>query len=162
MVRPPVGNIVSLESQSSNTSGYVRKTKTVTSPSNAKSMQLFCIKEGTNAAFSGYFDDVTVVSGSDQPPVSSSDKPLSPPPPPPPIPGGDILQNGNFEQGQTAWTNLGTDRTLLSNSSQCRGGSGSGSCLKITGSQYRHVDHVSFAVSMIHTVRGVGYVLKVE
>ena len=60
-----------------------------------------------------------------------------------PTSGGNILSNGDFEGGQTDWTNFGADRTVLTS---CSGGTGS--CLRIDGaSQFRHVDHINTNVN---------------
>jgi len=58
----------------------------------------------------------------------------------PPTSSRSILGNGDFEQGSEAWLNLNStrNRTLLTGSSQCSGGKGH--CLRLNGSQYRHVD----------------------
>ena len=67
-----------------------------------------------------------------------------------------LLSNGDFEQGKTGWTNFGKNRTLLMDSSSCRGGSGN--CLKLNGSRFRYVDHVNFAVTPSQRYDFSGYI----
>lgn len=69
---------------------------------------------------------------------------------------GSLINNGDFEQGGTGWTNLGVNRTLLIDSSACRGGGGN--CLRIDGGGYRHVDHVNFAVKPSQRYDMSGYI----
>jgi len=73
-----------------------------------------------------------------------------------PDPAEKLLTNGDFEQGQVDWTNLGVNRTVLTGSSECRGASGN--CLKIDGSNYRHVDHINFAVTALQAYDFSGHI----
>jgi hypothetical protein len=77
---------------------------------------------------------------------------------PPPPEAGNILTNGDFGQGQTDWTNFAAsdNRTLLTNSSQCRGGSGA--CVRLDGLKYRHIDHLKFSVNPSQTYNVSGYI----
>ena len=227
--------------QSSNTSGYVKKTATLKAPSNATRMQIQLVKTKTNTGSIGYFDAITLVTqattsgGGNNPPTANNDSASTDKntavkinvlandtdsendvlsvysvtqgtngkvtnkgvnviyTPATGFTGtdsfsytvsdgnggggandtanvnvkvsssttvGNILSNGNFEQGETAWKNLGVNRTVLTGSSKCRGGSGN--CLKVDGGSYRYVKHVNISVTPDQSYSFSGYVKVVN